>query len=95
MALSLDDIRRIADLARIEITPAEAEELRGKLDGVFELINQMRAVDTTGILPMSHAQDVSLPLREDRVTEPDRRALFQRSAPAVHDGLYLVPKVIE
>ena len=55
----------------------------------------MRAVDTEGIVPMAHAQEVTLPLREDRVTEPDRRALYQSVAPAVHDGLYLVPKVIE
>ena len=95
MALSLDDIQRIAHLARIEITPAEAIDVQRKLDGIFELINEMLAVDTTGIVPMSHAQEVTLPLRTDRVTETDRHALYQSLAPAVHDGLYLVPKVIE
>ena len=95
MALSIQDVQRIAHLARIEITPAEAESVRRKLDGIFELINEMRAVDTTGIVPMSHAQEVMLPLREDRVTEPDRRELYQSVAPAVERGLYLVPKVIE
>lgn len=95
MALSLDDVQRIAHLARIEITPDEAEQVRSKLDGIFELIGQMRAVDTTGIVPMSHAQDVVLPLREDKVTEDDRRELYQSLAPAVQHGLYLVPKVIE
>jgi aspartyl-tRNA(Asn)/glutamyl-tRNA(Gln) amidotransferase subunit C len=95
MALSLHDVQRIAQLARIEITPAEAEDVRQKLERIFELINQMRAVDTAGIVPMSHAQDVMLPLREDHVTEPDRRGLYQSVAPAVQDGLYLVPKVIE
>jgi aspartyl-tRNA(Asn)/glutamyl-tRNA(Gln) amidotransferase subunit C len=95
MALSLHDVQRIAQLARIEITPAEAEDVRQKLERIFELINQMRAVDTAGIVPMSHAQDVMLPMREDRVTEPDRRGLYQSVAPAVQDGLYLVPKVIE
>ena len=95
MALSVDDVRRIAHLARIEITPAEADDVRDKLERIFELIGRMRAVDTTGIAPMSHAQDVVLPLREDRVTETDRHALYQRGAPAVGDGLYLVPKVIE
>jgi aspartyl-tRNA(Asn)/glutamyl-tRNA(Gln) amidotransferase subunit C len=95
MALSLHDVQRIAQLARIEITPAEAEDVRDKLERIFELINEMRAVDTTGIVPMSHAQEVALPLREDRVTEPDRRARYQSVAPAVQDGLYLVPKVIE
>jgi aspartyl-tRNA(Asn)/glutamyl-tRNA(Gln) amidotransferase subunit C len=95
VALSTADVRRIAHLARIEITAAEAEEVRRKLDGIFELINQLRAVDTTAIVPMAHAQEVRLPLREDRVTEPDRRELYQSLAPAVQDGLYLVPKVIE
>jgi len=95
MALSLQDVQRIAQLARIEITPAEAEDVRGKLERIFELINEMRAVDTTGIVPMAHAQEVMLPLREDRVTEPDRRELYQHVAPLVQDGLYLVPKVIE
>jgi len=95
MALSSEDVQRIAHLARIEITSAEASEVRTKLDRIFELIGQMRAIDTTGIVPMSHAQDVTLPLREDRVTETDRRADFQPLAPAAAHDLYLVPKVIE
>ena len=95
MALSSKDIQRIAHLARIEITPGEVAEVREKLDRIFDLIGEMRAVDTTGIVPMSHAQDVLLPLREDRVTETDLHLLYQQSAPAVEDGLYLVPKVIE
>ena len=95
MALSSEDIQRIAHLARIEITSAEAADVRAKLDSIFDLIGRMRAIDTTGIVPMSHAQDVTLPLREDIVTETDRRELYQSVAPAVHDGLYLVPKVIE
>jgi aspartyl-tRNA(Asn)/glutamyl-tRNA(Gln) amidotransferase subunit C len=95
MALSTDDVQRAAHLARIEITAAEAIDVRNKLEGVFVLIERMRAVDTTGIVPMSHAQDVSLPLREDGVTESDLHELYQRNAPAVENGLYLVPKVIE
>ena len=95
MALYSEDIERIAHLARIEITAGEAVEVRTKLDSIFELIGRMRAVDTTGIVPMSHAQEVTLPLREDVVTETDRRELYQSVAPAVQDGLYLVPKVIE
>jgi aspartyl-tRNA(Asn)/glutamyl-tRNA(Gln) amidotransferase subunit C len=95
MALSVDDVQRAAHLARIEITAAEAADVRNKLEGVFRLIERMRAVDTTGIVPMSHAQDLSLPLREDRVTERDLHELHQRNAPAVENGLYLVPKVIE
>jgi aspartyl-tRNA(Asn)/glutamyl-tRNA(Gln) amidotransferase subunit C len=95
MGLTAADIQRIADLARIEITPQEATEVRLKLDSIFALIETMRALDTTGIVPMAHAQDVVLPLREDVVTEPDQRELYQSVAPAVQDGLYLVPKVVE
>jgi len=95
MALYSEDIQRIAHLARIEITAGEAVEVRTKLDSIFDLIGRMRAVDTTGIVPMSHAQQVTLPLREDVVTETDRHELYQSVAPAVHGGLYLVPKVIE
>ena len=95
MALYSEDIQRIAHLARIEITAGEAVEVRTKLDSIFDLIGRMRAVDTTGIVPMSHAQQVTLPLREDVVTETNRRELYQSVAPAVQDGLYLVPKVIE
>src|SRR6202163_5013139 len=83
MALSVDDVQRAAHLARIEITAAEAVDVQNKLEGVFRMIERMRAVDTTGIVPMSHAQDVSLPLREDRVTDSDQHALYQRNAPAV------------
>jgi aspartyl-tRNA(Asn)/glutamyl-tRNA(Gln) amidotransferase subunit C len=95
MSLSATDVHRIAYLARIEIDAAQAEEVRAKLDAIFAMINELQAVDTTGVVPMAHAQDVMLPLREDRVTEADLHALFQAVAPAVEDGLYLVPKVIE
>ena len=95
MPLSLEEVLRIAHLARIKITQAEAAEVRSKLDSIFDMIGQMRAVDTTGIVPMSHAQEVMLPLREDRVSEADLHALYQKHAPAVEDDLYLVPKVIE
>jgi len=95
MALSIEDVKRVAHLARIEVTPDEAQEVLRKLTGIFGLIEDMRRVDTTGIAPMSHAADVSLALREDRVTETDQRELFQSVAPATADGLYLVPKVIE
>ena len=95
MPLTLAQVHRLADLARIEIDEAQAEEVRQKLDAILALIGELQAVDTTGVVPMAHAQDVMLPLREDRVTETDARALDQRVAPAVEDGLYLVPKVIE
>ena len=95
MVLSSEDVQRIAHLARIEITTEEVNEIRGKLDSIFELIEKMRAVDTRGIVPMAHAQEVVLPLREDVVTEEDDRELYQSVAPAVQSGLYLVPKVVE
>ena len=95
MTISLTDVHRIAHLARIEIDAGEAEEVRSKLDSIFGLINEIAAVDTTGVVPMAHAQDVVLPMRADRVTETDHRASYQSLAPAVEEGLYLVPKVIE
>lgn len=95
MALNLDDIKRIAHLARIEVSDNEAQETLNKLSGILGLIEQMQAVDTTGIVPMSHSQDVTQRLREDVVTATNQRELFQSIAPATQDGLYLVPKVIE
>jgi len=95
MALTFDDVLRIAHLARIDIDAPAAREVHAKLDAIFMLINELQAVDTTGIEPMSHAQDVSAPLRDDAVTESDHHADYQRVAPAVEDGLYLVPLVIE
>jgi aspartyl-tRNA(Asn)/glutamyl-tRNA(Gln) amidotransferase subunit C len=95
MPLTVEDIGRIAHLARIAVTENEALEISQKLTAIFKLIEEMQAVDTAGIEPMSHAQNVVLRLREDRVTEPDQRELFQSIAPQVDAGLYLVPKVIE
>jgi len=95
MALTLDEVTRIAHLARIDIDANTARDGRAKLDAIFALINALQAIDTTGIEPMSHAQDVTAPLRDDTVTETDRHADYQRVAPAVEDGLYLVPRVIE
>lgn len=95
MALTLADVHRIAHLARIEIDAAAATEVHRKLEAIFAMINELQAVDTTGIVPMAHAQDVMLPLRDDRVSDIDRHALFQSVAPAVEDGLYLVPRVVE
>lgn len=95
MALTLDDVNRIAQLARIEVAPDEAGEVLSRMTGIFRLIEEMQAVDTTGVEPMSHAQDVILRLRDDQVTEHDQHQLFQSIAPQVEDGLYLVPRVIE
>ncbi len=95
MSLSLPEVKRVAWLARIEITDAEAAAVQGHLNDIFKLIEQMQSVDTEGVLPMAHAQDLVQRLREDRVTETDQHALYQAIAPQVEDGLYLVPKVIE
>ena len=95
MALTLDDVKRVAHLARIEISDAGAEHVRRDLVNIFGLIEQMQAVDVSGIEPMSHGQDIVLRLREDVVTESDQHALFQSVAPRVEADLYLVPKVIE
>lgn len=95
MSLSLDDVKRVANLARIEIGEDEARTALTQLSGIFGLIEQMQAVDTSAIQPMSHAQDVTQRLRDDVVTESDQRELFQSVAPQVEAGLYLVPKVIE
>jgi aspartyl-tRNA(Asn)/glutamyl-tRNA(Gln) amidotransferase subunit C len=93
--LSLDEVRRIADLARLEVSEADVAALQQQLNGILGLVEQMRAVDTAGVEPMAHAVDITQRLRADRVTETDQHALFQSVAPQVEDGLYLVPKVIE
>jgi len=95
MSLSLQEVKRVAWLARIEITDTEAAAVQGHLNGIFKLIEQMQSVDTEGVEPMAHGQDLVQRLREDRVTETDQHALYQSIAPQVEGGLYLVPKVIE
>jgi aspartyl-tRNA(Asn)/glutamyl-tRNA(Gln) amidotransferase subunit C len=95
MSLTTDDVKRIAHLARLEISEHEVQATLNQLSGILGLIEEMQAVDTSGIEPMSHSQDVTQRLREDVVTETDQRELFQSIAPAVESGLYLVPKVIE
>ncbi len=95
MSLSTQDVEKIARLARLATTGPEIETARAQLSGIFDLIAEMQAVDTEGIEPMSHAQDVSQRLREDKVTEANQREAFQAVAPQVEAGLYLVPKVIE
>ena len=95
MSLSDDQIRRLARLARIDLQPGETREVGERLDRILRLVGEMQAVDTAGIEPMSHALDLVQRLRADEVTEGDRRDLYQSVAPAVEEGLYLVPKVIE
>ena len=95
MSLSLDDVSRIARLARIEVSPVEAEQTRNQLNNILDFVAQLQAVNTEGIEPMAHAVDVVQRLRPDAVTETDHRDDFQAIAPETEAGLYLVPKVIE
>ena len=95
MSLSIEQVQRLARLARIEISPAEAEQSRDQLNGIFTLIEQLQAVDTRGTLPMAHAVDAAQRLRADVVSEEDRREAYQAVAPEVEAGLYLVPRVVE
>ena len=95
MSLEFRDVKRIALLARIEISDADAQATLAQLTNLFGLIEEMKAVDTEGVEPMSHGIEVAQRLREDQVTESNHREAYQACAPAVEDGLYLVPKVIE
>ena len=99
MSLSASDIARIASLARLQLAPDESERMLTQINGFFDLVERMRAVDTTGVEPLAHPvaalEDVTLRLRDDVASEPDNREANQKSAPAVEAGLFLVPKVIE
>jgi aspartyl-tRNA(Asn)/glutamyl-tRNA(Gln) amidotransferase subunit C len=98
MALTPQEVSRIAQLARLELQPAEQAAMLSQLNGFFRVVEQMSAVDTSGVeplyTPLSAVQEVVLRLRDDVVSETDHRDANQRSAPAVEDGLFLVPKVI-
>ena len=93
--LSREEVSRIAHLARLALSESEATVMQAELNAILGMVDRMAAVDTAGIEPMAHPQEASQRLREDAVTEPDARAAYQSGAPAVEDGLYLVPKVIE
>jgi len=99
MSLTLSDIGRIANLARLELSGTQSERMLSQLNGFFDIVEQMKAVNTTGVEPLAHPtaviDHVSLRLRPDVASEPNNREANQRSAPAVERGLFLVPKVIE
>ena len=99
MALTKDDIARIANLARLELSNNESEHMLTNLNQFFDVVEQIRAVDTSGVTPLSHPvaaiQDIQLRLRDDVVSETNNREANQKSAPAVENGMFLVPKVIE
>ena len=99
MALTKDDIARIANLARLELSDTESERMLSQMNSLFGIVEKMQAVDTTGITPLSHPvaaiQEIALRLRDDVVSEGNQREANQRSAPAVEKGYFLVPNVIE
>ena len=95
MSLTSEEVNRIAWLARLAIDTEKTESYAHDLSGIIDFIEQMNAVDTSGVAPMAHPLDQVQRLRVDAVTEVDQRGLFQSIAPAVEAGLYLVPKVIE
>lgn len=99
MALTLQDIERVAHLARLQLAPEESRQALDKINGFFKLVEQMAAVDTRGVEPLAHPAavtgQVALRLRDDVASEPNQREASQLSAPAVERGLFLVPKVIE
>lgn len=95
MSLSADEVRKIAHLARLEILDGEVSGYAANLSRILDLVAQLNDVDTEGIEPMAHPLDAAQRLRPDEITEGDQRDYFQRIAPEVADGLYLVPKVIE
>ena len=99
MSIDSKEIARVANLARLELRPDETERVLGQLNGFFALVDQMDAIDTTGVEPLAHPAallgEVALRLRDDIASEPNQRDASQVSAPAVERGLFLVPKVIE
>jgi aspartyl-tRNA(Asn)/glutamyl-tRNA(Gln) amidotransferase subunit C len=100
MSLALSDVTRLAKLAQLDLTEEQTAQTLTKLNDIFALVEQMKAIDTTGVEPLSqpiaaYLPDLALRLRDDAVTEPNRRDDYQKPAPATQDGLYLVPKVID
>ncbi|MBU3583672.1 Asp-tRNA(Asn)/Glu-tRNA(Gln) amidotransferase subunit GatC [Polynucleobacter sp. 15G-AUS-farblos] len=97
--MKLDDVQRIAHLSRLELSQAEAEAVLPQLQAVFSLVEEMQAVDTSGLEPLAHPilflREIAQPLREDQVTEADHRVENMQSAPAQQEGYFLVPRVIE
>jgi len=97
--MKLDDVQRIAHLSRLELSQAEAEAVLPQLQAVFSLVEEMQAVDTSGLEPLAHPilflREIAQPLRVDQVTEADHRVENMKSAPAQQEGYFLVPRVIE
>ncbi len=95
MSISHSEVERVARLARLRIDPADLDDRARDLGRILELFDRLAAVDTRGVEPLSHPLDATLRLRPDAVTEEVDRTALQRGAPAVEDGVYVVPRVIE
>ena len=95
MSLNADQIRRVAQLARLELKAEQVEPYAEQLSRILDMVGQLTQANTEGVEPMAHPLAMVQRLRPDAVTETDRRAVYQAHAPAVQDGLFLVPKVIE
>ncbi|SFU89582.1 Asp-tRNA(Asn)/Glu-tRNA(Gln) amidotransferase subunit GatC [Halomonas korlensis] len=95
MAIDKTDVLRAAHLARLGLSDEEASHYQDDLGRILAMVDQLQGLDTHGVAPLAHPLDATQRLRADEVTEPDRREQFQRCAPAVEEGLYLVPRVVE
>ncbi len=95
MSLSNEEVRKIARLARLTVSESEASSYSGELSSILEMVDRMNRVDTTGVEPMAHPQNATQRMRPDVVTETDQRERYQKIAPSVERGLYLVPRVVE
>ncbi|MRN39107.1 Asp-tRNA(Asn)/Glu-tRNA(Gln) amidotransferase subunit GatC [Neisseria sp. N95_16] len=95
MALTLNDVEKIAKLSRLRLTNEEQTQTLKELNDIFAMVEKMQNVDTDGVDPMAHPHEVALRLRDDRVTESDHAAEYQAVAPEVRNRLYIVPQVIE
>jgi len=95
VSLTREDVQKLCELARLEITPDEMADVLAKLSDIVDLVSQLKAEDTTDVVPMAHPLDQTQKLRSDQITETDKHQLYQKNAPLVEKDLYLVPKVIE
>ncbi len=95
MSLTIEQVRQVAHLARLGLQPEQAESYARQLSNILDMVGQLASADTDGVEPMAHPLEMHQRLRPDAVTQPDQRERFQALAPAVEQGLYLVPKVIE
>ena len=95
MSLDKSEVQKIAWLAKLAIDDQDISTYSNELSNILELVESMNSVDTNGISPIAHPLDLTARLRPDQITETNQRDQFQKNAPLIEDGCYLVPKVIE